>query len=103
MRPARCCTWTPFANAVHAAGAVLHVDAVQALGKLEATHWSAADTVVVAAHKIRGPKGIGAIAWRPGLTPRPVLLGGAQERGIRPGTQDAVAAHGFEAALARLP
>jgi cysteine desulfurase len=78
------------------------VDAVQALGKLDAVHWSAADSVAVAAHKIRGPKGIGALAWRPGLAPKPVLLGGAQERGLRPGTQDSIAAHGFAAALERL-
>lgn len=90
------------ANVAHAAGATLHVDAVQALGKLDSVHWSAADSVAVAAHKIRGPKSIGALAWRPGLAPKPVLLGGAQERGLRPGTQDSVAAHGFAAALERL-
>lgn len=90
------------ANAVHARGGILHVDAVQALGKLKATHWATADSVAIAAHKIRGPKGIGALAWRPGLAPKPVLLGGAQERGLRPGTQDAVAAHGFAVAIRRL-
>jgi cysteine desulfurase len=90
------------ANVVHSLGARLHVDAVQGLGKLDETHWSAADSVAVAAHKIRGPKGIGALAWRPGLAPHPLLLGGAQERGLRPGTQDAIAAHGFGTAIARL-
>src|SRR5207248_2365509 len=55
----------------------------------------------IAAHKIRGPKGIGAVATRPGISLHPILVGGAQERGIRPGTQDAAAAAGFSVALAR--
>ncbi len=90
------------AEIAHAAGARLHVDAVQALGKLNADCWRGADSVSVAAHKIRGPKGIGALAWRPGWTPAPLLHGGAQERGLRPGTPDPVGAAGFAAALAEL-
>jgi cysteine desulfurase len=87
----------------HAAGCRLHVDAAQALGKLGPETWQGADSIAVAAHKIRGPKGIGALAFRPEVPPRPVLVGGAQERGLRPGTQDAVAAAGFAAALERVP
>lgn len=83
----------------HSLGATLHVDAVQALGKLPAESWRFADTVAVAAHKIRGPKGIGALAFRGNRVPRPVLLGGSQERGLRPGTVDPIAAAGFLAAL----
>ncbi|KYF86984.1 cysteine desulfurase [Sorangium cellulosum] len=86
---------------VHARGARLHVDAVQAVGRLPPDAWSGADLVSVAAHKIRGPKGIGALAVRPGIRLRPVLLGGAQERGLRPGTQDPVAAAGFAVAARR--
>jgi cysteine desulfurase len=80
-------------------GARLHVDAVQALGKMELMDLAGADAVSVCAHKIRGPKGIGALAWRHGAAPTPFLRGGAQERGLRPGSQDAVLAIGFQAAL----
>jgi len=86
---------------VRAAGARLHVDAVQAVGRLPKNVWLFGDTLAVAAHKLRGPKGIGALATRPGLVPRPVLLGGSQERGLRPGTVDAIAAVGFAAAVRR--
>jgi cysteine desulfurase len=83
----------------HEFGATLHVDAVQALGKLPAERWRFADSLALAAHKIRGPKGIGALAFRGSNVPKPVLLGGSQERGLRPGTVDPVAAAGFLAAL----
>ncbi len=76
---------------------LVHVDAVQAFGRVEETGASA-DTRSLAAHKIRGPKGIGALVTRPGLRLEPVLLGGAQEKGIRPGTSDPVAAAGLEVA-----
>jgi cysteine desulfurase len=85
-----------------AAGARLHVDAVQAAGKVATDRFDAADSLVLSAHKIRGPKGIGALVWRgspAGI--EPLLHGGAQERGLRPGTVDPVAAAGFLAALRR--
>lgn len=82
-------------------GARLHVDAVQLLGKGDLRALQGADSIAIASHKVRGPKGIAALAFR-GAPPRPVLLGGAQERGLRPGTLDAAAAAGFEAALLRL-
>jgi cysteine desulfurase len=85
------------------AGARLHVDAVQAVGKLDPARWRDGDSFTLAAHKIRGPKSIGALCWRtPSAAPRPILLGGAQERGLRPGTVDPVAAAGLGAALGRL-
>lgn len=82
------------------AGARVHVDAVQAWGKVDAASAGAsvADSVTIAAHKMRGPKGIGALVTRPGAKLAPVLLGGSQERGLRPGTVDAVLAAGFGAA-----
>lgn len=89
------------ASIAHELGAELHVDAVQALGKLPPTLWSFADTVSFAAHKLRGPKGIGALAARPGLVLRPLLRGGSQERGLRPGTTDPITAAGFGAAARR--
>lgn len=87
------------AEVAHRAGALLHVDAVQALGKMESTAWRGADALTVCAHKVQGPKGIGALAWRQGGAPVPLLKGGAQERGLRPGSQDAVLAAGFCAAV----
>jgi cysteine desulfurase len=72
---------------------------VQALGKLAPETWRFADSLAVAAHKIRGPKGVGALAFRGSRAPQPVLLGGSQERGLRPGTVDPIAAAGFLAAL----
>jgi len=76
----------------------LHVDAVQAVGKLPAAMWNVGHSVTVAAHKIGGPKGIGALLWR-GAAPAPLVLGGQQQRGLRAGTLDPVAAAGFQAAL----
>lgn len=92
---------TEVAEVAHARGAKLHVDAVQAAGKLPPETWAGADLIAVAAHKIRGPKGIGALATRPGIRIRPVLVGGAQERGLRPGTQDPAACAGLAAAAER--
>lgn len=91
----------PVAELAHARGIPLHVDAVQALGKLGPQAWAGADLLSVAAHKIRGPKGIGALVTRPGIRLWPVLQGGAQERGIRPGTQDPAACAGFAVASER--
>ena len=85
----------------HGMGATIHVDAVQALGKLPPDTWRFADSLAVAAHKIRGPKGLGALAFRGACAPKPVLLGGSQERGLRPGTVDPIAAAGFLVALER--
>jgi cysteine desulfurase len=89
------------AEVARARGADLHVDAVQAAGRLPPDAWRGADTVSIAAHKMRGPKGIGALAVRPGIAVRPVLRGGAQERGLRPGTVDPVTAAGFGVAARR--
>jgi cysteine desulfurase len=80
-------------------GARIHVDAVQAVGKIPNLAQLHADTVSLGAHKLRGPKGIGALVTTPGLRVEPVVVGGSQERGIRPGTVDVVAARGFHVAL----
>lgn len=86
------------AELVRRGGALLHVDAVQAIGKLVELDLGVADTLSVAAHKLRGPKGIGALVHRPERAPRPLLRGGGQERGRRPGTVDPAAAAGFRVA-----
>jgi cysteine desulfurase len=82
-------------------GVEMHVDAVQAVGKLPSETWLGADSLSAASHKIRGPKGIGALFVRTGLSVRPILRGGGQERGLRPGTVDPVAAAGFGMAARR--
>jgi cysteine desulfurase len=82
-------------------GAFLHVDAVQAVGRLPAAVWQWGTTLSIAAHKLRGPKGVGALVCEPGHVPKPVLRGGSQERGLRPGTVDAIALAGFRVAAER--
>jgi cysteine desulfurase len=79
------------------AGAATHVDTVQAFGRSDDVA-EEADTRAIAAHKMRGPKAVGALATRPEVALAPVLLGGSQERGLRPGTVDPVAAAGFAVA-----
>ncbi len=78
----------------HRAGALVHVDAVQVFGRASDVA-AQADTRSLAGHKMRGPKGIGAVLARPGFPLHPVLFGGSQERGVRPGTIDAVGAAGL--------
>jgi cysteine desulfurase len=90
------------AQRVHALGARLHVDAAQALGKLDPGAFAGGDSYTVVAHKIRGPQGVAALAWRGAPQVLPVLLGGTQERGLRPGTQSAPLIAGFGAALERV-
>jgi cysteine desulfurase len=84
-------------SAARRAGVRVHVDAVQAFGRTDDVAVEA-DTRSLAAHKFRGPKSIGALVGRPGLALGPVLLGGSQERGVRPGTTDPVAAAGLASA-----
>lgn len=79
------------------AGVPIHVDAVQAFGRMEVPLLGTTRTL--AAHKFQGPKGIGAVVSSCGHRLHPVLLGGAQEKGLRPGTLDPMAAAGFLAAL----
>jgi len=89
------------AELAHAAGALLHVDATQLLGKsLQRFDRSGADVWSVSAHKLHGPKGIGALVVRKGLS-WPALLSGRQERQRRGGTENLPAALGFAAAAQR--
>lgn len=80
---------------------MLFVDAVQAVGKIPRSAYEGADLISLAAHKIRGPKGVGALATRSTVHLRRMLFGGAQEKGLRPGTQDPVNWAGFAVAADR--
>ena len=89
---------------VKAYGALFHVDAVQAVGKIPFhLETSSIDFLTLSGHKIHAPKGIGALYVRKGVRFRPHLIGGHQERGRRGGTENvpAIVALGKAAELAR--
>src|SRR5258707_9222046 len=91
------------AAVVHAAGGLLHVDAVQVAGRIPFDISRAgADLVTVSAHKLGGPKGVGALIKRSATLhlAEPVLSGGGQERGARAGTENVAGIAGFGAAAA---
>lgn len=75
---------------------LLHVDAVQALGKIPLKIKEAGiDLLAVSGHKVHGPKGVGALYVRDGVQLAPLLYGGGQERGVRSGTENAPGIVGF--------
>ena len=83
--------------------AVIHVDAVQAFGKLPLNPKKmGVDLMTVSSHKIHGPKGVGALFIKKGTKIRPVAVGGGQERDIRPGTEPMPAIAGFMGAVSEL-
>lgn len=85
----------------HAHGALLVVDAVQALGVEEVSlAGSGADVLVLSAHKVNGPKGVGAMVLADGVELEPLLYGGEQEGGRRPGTHNVAAIVGMGEAVA---
>ncbi|MEA2463811.1 MAG: cysteine desulfurase [Acidobacteriota bacterium] len=72
----------------HARGALLHVDAVQAAGKIPVHQRELdADFITISGHKFHAPKGVGALTIRKGLTLQPLWYGGGQELGLRSGTE----------------
>ncbi|SFF54521.1 cysteine desulfurase [Fontimonas thermophila] len=84
------------AGLVHAAGAWLHVDAVQAAGKIPVDFQAlGADLMSLSAHKLYGPKGIGALVRKAAVDLFPLHHGGPQERGLRGGTENVAAIVGF--------
>jgi cysteine desulfurase len=80
----------------HEVGATMLCDAVQAFGKLGIG--DGPDLIAVSAHKIHGPKGVGALWMRKGKEPAPFIHGGGQEQGLRSGTMSPALCVGFGAA-----
>lgn len=101
-------TLQPVAEVARALGALrksdrphLHVDAVQAFGFLRLRPAAlGADTLAISAHKIHGPKGVGALWIRPGARLEALWDGGRQERGLRSGTENVAACVGLGCAAA---
>lgn len=88
------------ADVVHEAGGLLHVDAVQGLGKIT-VDWGLlkADMLTLSSHKVGGPVGAAALLIRSDLPIRPLISGGGQELGRRSGTENIMAIAGFAAAV----
>ena len=97
------------AEIVHSADGLLHVDAIQGFGKIPfGMRELGADLLTLSAHKIGGPKGVGALVLAEGITGlEPLLRGGGQELSRRAGTENVAGIAGFgaaaAAALANLP
>ncbi len=88
------------AEIAHRCGALMHSDAVQTLGKIPVSvRELGVDLMSFSAHKLYGPKGIGALYVRRGCAIEPLLRGGGQERGRRPGTENVPLAVGFAKAV----
>ena len=88
------------ASIVHEAGALLHVDAVQLIGKVGAdwTRWPV-DLFSLSAHKFHGPKGSGLMTAPRRVKLNPMVVGGGQERGLRSGTENPAGIIGIAKAL----
>jgi cysteine desulfurase len=92
------------ADLTHAAGALMHVDAAQAAGKIGVdVDALGADLLTLAGHKFYAPKGVGALYVREGTRLDPIMRGAGHERGLRPGTENVphIVALGEAARLAR--
>ena len=84
------------AGICHARGVLLHTDATQAAGRIniDVDTWGV-DLLSISAHKVYGPKGIGALFTRSGVPIKPIVTGGGQEYGLRSGTVPAPLVVGF--------
>ena len=86
----------------HSAGALVHTDAVQAVGQVDINvDRLGVDLLSMTAHKIYGPKSVGGLYVREGVDVRPHVFGGAQERNLRAGTPDVPGIVGFGVAITR--
>ena len=96
------------AELARARGVVVHTDAVQSAGKIPVSMEAlGVDLLSISAHKIYGPKGVGALIRKKGVPLAPVLTGGGHERGFRAGTENVPGIVGFgvaaELAMRELP
>ena len=79
---------------------LMHTDAVQAVTKIPVNFTDlGVDALTLTAHKFHGPRGIGALLLRHSVTPNPIIFGGFQQQGIRPGTEDIALVTGLHRAL----
>jgi cysteine desulfurase len=84
------------ATLVKERGGRFHTDAAQALGKFSIDLCSSPiDALTITSHKIHGPQGVGALVVKPAARPKPLMLGGSQERGQRVGTENFPGIVGF--------
>jgi cysteine desulfurase len=91
----------PIADAASRAGAIFHIDAAQAVGRIPVNVGELrCDLMTISGHKLGAPAGIGALYVRDPATLAPIVLGGPQESGLRPGTPNLVGAIAFGAAAA---
>ena len=88
------------ARIAHSFGALFHCDAVQAFGKMELDlEQLGVDLLALSAHKLHGPKGVGALYVGRDVPIQPILTGGGQERGLRAGTENVPGIVGFAKAV----
>ncbi len=84
------------AQRAKARGALVHTDAIQSAGKIPVdVNDIMVDLLSISAHKIHGPKGVGALYVRKGVKIHPLITGGSHERGMRPGTENVSGIIGF--------
>jgi cysteine desulfurase len=87
------------ARAAHTAGALMHTDAAQSLGKIPVdVNVLDVDLLSIAGHKLYAPKGVGALYVRRGTPLEPFTLGASHEQGLRPGTENVAGIAGLGAA-----
>jgi cysteine sulfinate desulfinase/cysteine desulfurase-like protein len=88
----------------HKHDVLFHTDAVQAFGKIELDVSKLnVDLLTLSAHKIQGPKGVGALYRRRGVKIKPLISGGGQEFGLRSGTENLIGIVGFGKAAEAIP
>jgi cysteine desulfurase len=92
----------PIFERARARGALIHCDAAQSTGKVRVDALDA-DLISIAGHKLYAPKGVGALIVKRGVRLQPMFVGGGQERGLRPGTENvaSIVGLGVAAELAR--
>lgn len=92
------------AEITHQAGALIHTDAIQALGKVPVDFRElGVDMMSLSAHKIGGPQGSGVLIAQEKIEISPLILGGGQEVGRRPGTENLAGIAGFARAVSLVP